>query len=112
MGLARITKNTLKTDLINQLKNKDALNAYTEDLVNQYIFMWGTVQKLQQDIDDRGVITKYQNGKDQWGHKKNDSVQEMTKVNNQMLKILDQLKLKVPDEPAKKEPIPISYDLI
>ena len=37
---------------------------------------------------------KYQNGEFQWGYKKNDSVRELTNVNNQMLRLLDSLGLK------------------
>lgn len=36
----------------------------------------------------------YQNGQNQWGYKKNDSVNELAKTNAQMLKILTQLNIK------------------
>ena len=49
--------------------------------------------ELVDDIEDRGVVCKYQNGKDQWGYKRNDSVGELNKVSAQMLRILSQLKI-------------------
>ena len=49
---------------------------------------------LIDDIDERGVVCKYQNGKDQWGFKKNDSIAELNKTNLTMTKLLLQLGIK------------------
>ena len=53
--------------------------------------------KLIRDIKERGVSVKYQNGPNQWGHKKNDSVSELVRTNAQMLRILDELGLRAAD---------------
>jgi len=57
--------------------------------------LWEVKNKLIKDIKEKGVTIKYQNGENQWGYKKNDSVRELTNVNNQMLKLLDALGLKL-----------------
>jgi hypothetical protein len=41
------------------------------------------------------VVCRYQNGENQWGYKRNDSVGELNKTSSQMLKILTQLKIQV-----------------
>jgi len=73
--------------------------------LNDYMAMWDIKNELIKDIKDKGVSVKYQNGENQWGHKKNDSVGELNRINAQMLKILDFLGLKASDteeeEPGK-----------
>ena len=90
---------------------KNALNKYLEDtnnnnpyfsgLVEDYMDLWVIKNQLRDDIKERGVVCKYQNGETQWGYKRNDSVGELNKVSSQMLKILSQLKI----EPNKLKPI-------
>ena len=63
--------------------------------------LWVIKNQLRDDIKERGVVCKYQNGETQWGYKRNDSVGELNKVSSQMLKILSQLRI----EPNKLEPI-------
>lgn len=91
-------RNKIEKDLLEQL-GEENYNSHYRELIKDYLFMWDTVQELKLDIKERGVSIFWQNGETQYGYKKNDSVNEMTKVNNQMLKILNDLGIK----PSKAE---------
>ena len=88
----------IKQDLLDQLERNGTIGKYYIDLIDDYMNLWKTKNLLISDINERGVVTEYQNGKEQWGHKKNDSVDQLLKVNQQMLKLLDALGIK----PAKQ----------
>lgn len=75
------------------LKKYSEIPEYYEDMVNKYMDFWVTNQRLQNDIDERGVAIEYNNGGGQTGWKKNDSVDQQIKVNAQMLKILSCLSI-------------------
>lgn len=87
-------ENDIRKDLLHQLERSDNLTKYYIDLVEDYIDLWKIKNDLIKDVKKRGVQVEYQNGKDQWGMKKNDSVTEITKYNAQMLKLLAELGLK------------------
>ena len=91
-------RNKLEKDLLEQLGEKQN-NSHYKELIKDYLFMWDTIQELKLDIEKRGVSVYWQNSETQYGYKKNDSIREMTTVNNQMLKILNDLGLK----PSKAE---------
>lgn len=80
--------------MLEQLKKQNIKGEYFEDLVDDYMAMWDVKNKLIEDIKTKGVSIKYQNGENQWGYKKNDSVGELQRTNNQMLRLLDSLGLK------------------
>lgn len=84
----------IKEDLLEQLQERNIFESHYVDLVNDYLALWDIKNELIYDIETKGVSVKYQNGANQWGYKKNDSVRELTTVNNQMLKILNDLGLK------------------
>jgi hypothetical protein len=90
----RYIKAKIEEDLIEQLTDKKATQEYYVDLVRDYIFLWDTKNKLKADIKSRGVSIFYVSREGQEGYKKNDSIAEIVKVNNQMLKILSDLELK------------------
>lgn len=92
--MAKSKKTQIKQDLLDQLERNGVFGQHYIDLVNDYISMWEIKNKLIKDIKEKGVSVKYQNGENQWGYKKNDSVRELTNVNNQMLRLLDSLGLK------------------
>ena len=72
-------------------------HAHYQDLVQDYLMLWDIKNNLIKDIQDRGVTTKYQNGENQWGYKKNESISELLKVNRQMLTILYDLGIRASD---------------
>lgn len=85
----------IRQSLLQQLEENGNMNPHFKGLVEDYMRLWIIKNQLIDDIDERGVVCKYQNGKDQWGYKRNDSVGELNKVSSQMLKILTQLKISV-----------------
>ena len=84
----------IKQDLLDQLERNGTTGNHYIDLVNDYIDLWSTKNLLIEDINERGVRTEYNNGGGQMGYKKNDSVDQLLKVNMQMLKLLDNLGIK------------------
>ncbi|KXS45590.1 MAG: phage terminase small subunit [Candidatus Frackibacter sp. T328-2] len=103
MGRPGIRK--IKHDLLDQLEEKGIRGDYTEDLVKDYMAFWEIKNKLIEDIEEKGVSIRWQNGENQFGYKKNDSIAELNKVSTQMLKILDHLGLK-PSKHEKEPEIP------
>ena len=85
---------TIKKDLTDQLERNGTVGEYYLDLVNDYMDMWVTKCLLVDDIQQRGINVKYDNGGGQKGRKKNDSVEQRIKLNAQMLKLLDALGIK------------------
>lgn len=87
----------LKEELKQQLITKANYNKVTIELLEKYIKFTKIEDKLNEDIDKRGVSVHWNNGGGQQGYKKNDSIAELTKVNNQKIKILDKLGIKAPE---------------
>ena len=56
--------------------------------------LWCVKMMLIDDIEERGVSCLYQNGANQFGYKKNDSVAELNRTNLTMTKLLVQLGIK------------------
>lgn len=90
-------------ELKEQLEINDTYNAYTEDLLQDYISLARTKDKLNADIDERGVTVKYNNGGGQYGQKKNDSVTEVPRINKQMLSLLKELGISPTSKPQKPQ---------
>ena len=84
----------IKMDLLDQLERNGTTGKYYIDLVYDYMDMWVTKNLLVDDIQQRGVNVKYDNGGGQKGVKKNDSIEQRIKVNAQMLKLLNELGIK------------------
>lgn len=87
----------IRNDLLTQLSTAKIKGKHYTDLVEDYMSLWITKNLLIQDINSRGVSIAWNNGGGQCGRKKNDSVSELTKVNAQMLKLLNELGLKPAD---------------
>ena len=87
----------IRQDLIDQLERQGIYGRHYLDLVEDYMALWDTKNDLIRDIKERGVTVRYQNGQNQWGHKKNDSVGNLVKVNKQMLELLKELGLRAAD---------------
>lgn len=80
--------------MIDQLERMGIVGDHYLDLINDYMALWDIKNKLIKDIKKRGVTVEYQNGKDQKGTKKNESISELNKTSAQMLKLLSDLGLK------------------
>lgn len=90
----KATKTQIMQDLLDQLERNGTVGKHYTDLVYDYMDLWETKKKLIADIKERGVRVKYQNSETQWGYKKNDSVDQLIKVNQQMIKLLEALGIK------------------
>lgn len=84
----------IKTDLIDQNERNGTIGKYYTDLIDDYMDMWITKILLINDIKERGVNFEYNNGGGQTGIKKNESVDQLIKLNAQMLKLLAEIGIK------------------
>ncbi|MFP4042886.1 MAG: P27 family phage terminase small subunit [Bacteroidales bacterium] len=94
----------IRKDLLDQLERNGVHGEHYVDLIDDYMSLWDIKNELIEDIEDKGVNIRYQNGENQFGYKKNDSVVNLHKTNNQMLKILSNLGLK-PSKHEDREPV-------
>ncbi len=90
----KISRKEIKRDLLDQLERNGTIGSHYLDLINDYMDMYDTKKELINDIKDRGVSVEWNNGGGQTGYKKNDSVDQLVKINGQMLKLLDALGIK------------------
>ena len=90
--------NGIKEDLLLQLKFKGNEDKYFIDLVEDYMAFWNLKNMLQEDILKNGVNLFYQNGENQKGTRANPSVKQLLSVNQQMIRILDKLRINMPKE--------------
>lgn len=92
--MGKATMQEIKADILDQMERNGTTGKYYTDLVDDYMSLWHTKNMLIEDIENRGVTTTYKNGENQYGTKKNESVDQLLKVNMQMLKIIDALGIK------------------
>lgn len=88
----------IRTDLLDQLERNGTFGEYYIDLIEDYMSLYETKNMLKKDILKRGVTVTYNNGGGQSGVKKNDSIEQLLKVNTQMIKILDAIGIKAVPE--------------
>lgn len=81
----------IREKLLSELETAGNKKEYYTDLVEDYITLWTAKELLKIDIEERGVRLAYDNGGGQRGIKKNESVEQLVKVNAQMLKLLREL---------------------
>ena len=95
----------IKNSLLQQLIENGNDTPFFRDLVDDYMALYVTKEMLIEDIYERGVIQRYQHGANQGGVQDNKSIKQLTSVNLQMLKLLNQLGIKanVPKEEKAKE---------
>ena len=92
----------IRASLIAQLEEGGNNTPFFIGLVEDYMKLYVIKNELVDDIEERGVVCFYKNGKDQYGFKENKSVNDMIKVSGQMLRILSQLKIQ-PKEAISNE---------
>ena len=91
--MAMAKRKEVESDLLDQLDRNGTVGRYYTDLVSDYMALWDTKKKLIGDIKERGAKV-YVETSTTSKLKTNDSVQDLLKVNAQMLKILDCLGIK------------------
>ena len=78
-------------DLKKQLKKNGTAGNYYSDLVDDYMRLWDTKNLLIEDIEKRGAVVDYVSNNGTVNKRKNDSVGELVKVNDRMIKLLEAL---------------------
>jgi len=97
-----VKKQTLKAireSLMYQIERRGNAAAHFYDLIDDYIELVRVKNQLEEDIKERGAVVEKVFGDNRKTYVKNDSVSELVKVNAQMVKLLEYLKIK-PDEDA------------
>ena len=89
------TADDVRKDLIHQLEKRKALSSIFMDLIEDYMDFWVIKEQLKEDIRQRGVYVKYDNGGGQTGYTSNSSVDNLLKVSSKMRDILKQLEISV-----------------
>lgn len=86
-------RESIKSDLLEQLHKNGIKGSQFIDLIEDYMSLWDLKNKLIKDINERGAMILWQNSETQKGYKKNDAVSELPRVNKQMLALLKELGL-------------------
>lgn len=91
--LARQSRKKVKDSILAALVAKGMDSPYFLDLVEDYMDLWDIKTKLRKDLQERGPVVEWQNGANQKGLRKNDSVVEYPKISKRMTDILRQLEI-------------------
>lgn len=94
--MAKTVAVLIKEDLNLQLQSLNKIGKYYTDLVDDYVYFFQLKNKLKADIRKQGIRYKYINGNGIEVDKPNESILNLTKINTQMLKILNDLGLQSP----------------
>lgn len=88
----------MREDLQTQLRTQNKFGKQFDDMVEDYLYFFRLKERLQNDIDYNGIRYKTTGGNGFTTYKPNESCERLIKTNAQMLKILQELNLKAPDE--------------
>lgn len=93
----KLTKNykAIKNSMLEQLERSGNDTPYFKDLVDDYMKMYETKEMCSKDIEERGINIKSTGSQGQEIVKKNDSIDMMLKTNQQMIKLLDMMNIKI-----------------
>lgn len=95
-------KQEIKEDLQSQLISQNKFGRQFDDMLDDYIYLVELKERLQYDIDKNGIRYRTTGGNGFTTYKPNESCERLLKTNAQMLKILQDLELKAPDEGQKE----------
>ena len=91
-------KSAIKEDLQAQLISQGKFGKHFDDMIEDYLYLVDLKERLKKDINDNGIRYKSTGGNGFTTYKPNESCERLLKTNAQMLKILQDLDLKAPDE--------------
>lgn len=94
----RDKKQAIKEDLQNQLISQNKFGKQFDDMIEDYIYFVELKERLKHDININGMRYRTTGGNGFTSYKPNESVERLQKTNGQMLKILQDLDLKAPEE--------------
>lgn len=89
-------KAQIKQDLLQQLENANLNGMHYVDLVDDYIILFDTKNKLAREIKKNGPMIEWQNSESQKGMKANPATKEFRETNKRMTDLLKVLGLKEP----------------
>ena len=85
---------SIRQSLLDQLERGGNDLPHFKDLVEDYMKMYIIKELASHDVQTRGTFVEWSNSETQYGSKKNDSVDQVLKTNQQMIKLLDMLGIK------------------
>ena len=85
---------SIRKSLLDQLERGGNDLPHFKDLVEDYMKMYIIKELASHDVQTRGTFVEWSNSETQYGSKKNDSVDQVLKTNQQMIKLLDMLGIK------------------
>ena len=88
-----VSKSKVKASLLEQLTLLQADKPVFLSLVDDYMKLWATKEKLLKDIGTRGISFEDYSASGKRMMKQNPSTKEVVAVSSQMLKILEQLNI-------------------
>lgn len=91
-------KEAIKEDLQNQLIAQNKFGKQFDDMIEDYLYFFELKERLKYDINSNGIRYRWVGGNGFLTSKPNESVERLQKTNGQMLKILQDLDLKAPEE--------------
>ncbi len=94
--IKKLTENDfalIKEDITNQLENLSKYGKFYDDLVNEYLCLLSIREGLKEDIQNQGIRYKFTNGNGKEQEKANESVTSLIKVEQIMLKIVNDLEI-------------------
>lgn len=80
----------------------DEIIETVHSLIENAAFMTITMEDLQKEINEKGCISEYQNGENQWGTKKSPEVEVYTTMVQRHATVMKQLTDLIP----RKQPVP------
>jgi len=89
---------SIKEDLKSQLISQGKFGRQFDDMIEDYLYLVELKERLKYDIDENGIRYENTGGNGFTSFKPNESCERLLKTNAQMLKILQDLDLKTPDE--------------
>ena len=86
----------IKSDLLDQLQAQGKTATFYTDMIDRYISLKRTADKLQDDIDERGVVVEITSGNGFTKKAPNESIKELKNTLTMMLVIIRDLNLREP----------------
>jgi len=96
--MSKDKRKKIKKDLLDQLERSGHYGEYYLDLIDHYMELVDLKELLQNDIQKNGIRLSATNGNGFTTEKPNESVANLMKVSQQLLKLLSELGLKEPRE--------------
>lgn len=83
----------IRSSLVDQLERSGNATAYYLNLVNDYMMLYTIKELANADVMENGITVEWRNSETQYGRKQNESVNQILKTNQQMIKLLKMLRI-------------------